>query len=71
MNILALLPIIEALTQADKKVDDVDYFELTLIYPTSVCRSYDQLTKFITKETINNFCKVPADAAPWTIHGLW
>ncbi|VDM95324.1 unnamed protein product [Onchocerca ochengi] len=63
MNILALLLITASLIHGNiEKDDNFDYFELTLIYPTSVCR---------TQETINDFCKVPVDAVPWTIHGLW
>lgn len=72
MNILALLPITAALAHVNtEKVGGFDYFELTLVYPTSVCRAYDGPTRSIAKETTNDFCKVPVDAAPWTIHGLW
>ncbi|CAG9533850.1 unnamed protein product [Cercopithifilaria johnstoni] len=70
MNILTVFPIAMAL--ADMVIEEVgnfDYFQLTLIYPTSACRAYyDRSTKFIAMES---FCKVPVDAAPWTIHGLW
>ncbi|VDO33228.1 Uncharacterized protein BM_BM4983 [Brugia malayi] len=72
MIILVLLLKATALAHMNiAKVDSFDYFELTLIYPTSVCHAYGGATKFIVKKTIDNFCKVPADAASWTIHGLW
>uniref|UniRef100_A0A0R3RYD0 Ribonuclease T(2) n=1 Tax=Elaeophora elaphi TaxID=1147741 RepID=A0A0R3RYD0_9BILA len=71
MDIIALLSLTTALTQMNIEKGDFDYFKLALIYPTSVCHAYDGPTKFIAKEMINDFCKVPVDAAPWTIHGLW
>ncbi|KAL3985665.1 Ribonuclease T2 family protein [Acanthocheilonema viteae] len=72
MNLLALLLIAIVLAHTDiEQVGDFDYFELTLIYPTSVCHAYNQPARFIAKETINDFCKVPVNATLWTIHGLW
>ncbi|MCP9264565.1 hypothetical protein DINM_022677 [Dirofilaria immitis] len=73
MKILTLLPIATALVHRNAEKDgNFDYFELALIYPTSICRAYNGPTKsFITEEMVNNFCRVPIDAAPWTIHGLW
>uniref|UniRef100_A0A1I8EMF1 Sema domain-containing protein n=1 Tax=Wuchereria bancrofti TaxID=6293 RepID=A0A1I8EMF1_WUCBA len=68
MIILVLL--LKAAAHMDvAKVDSFDYFELALIYPTSVCHAYGGATRFIVKKTIDNFCKVPVDAASWTIHG--
>lgn len=72
MNQLGLLITTTVLIYADvEKVRDFDYFQLILIYPTSLCRSYDQSAGFIGKRAVDDFCKVPVDATPWTIHGLW
>uniref|UniRef100_A0A1I7VSL4 Ribonuclease T(2) n=1 Tax=Loa loa TaxID=7209 RepID=A0A1I7VSL4_LOALO len=71
MNILTLLLATAVLAHMDiKKVGNFDYFELTLIYPTSVCRAYNAPTRFVAEET-TNFCKVPVNTFSWTIHGLW
>ncbi|VDK76326.1 unnamed protein product [Litomosoides sigmodontis] len=72
MNVLGLLITATTVTYADiEEVRDFDYFQLILIYPTSVCRAYDQFTGFISNRAVNDFCKAPVDATPWTIHGLW
>lgn len=69
---LALLLMTEALTYMyAEELVNFDFFELTLIYPESVCRAYNGPGRSITRETNGDVCKVPIDAAPWTIHGLW
>ncbi|CAD6186768.1 unnamed protein product [Caenorhabditis auriculariae] len=40
-----------------------DYFMLTKIYPTAVCRADD--------DTVPDSCEIPDGTPSWTMHGLW
>uniref|UniRef100_A0A915Q6N3 Ribonuclease T(2) n=1 Tax=Setaria digitata TaxID=48799 RepID=A0A915Q6N3_9BILA len=77
LMILRLLPlllitaIVKPMRSSVVYDDNFDYFKLCLIYPTSVCFAYDDDLKFDNKKVHENICKIPDDAAPWTIHGLW
>lgn len=42
---------------------DFQYFEFAQTYPVAVCQA--------EKTGSEKMCSVPANASPWTIHGLW
>lgn len=63
---LGLLLMTEASTYIyAKELANFDYFELTVSYPKSICRAFNK------HNGSKSSCKVPINASPWTIHGLW
>lgn len=63
---ISLLPIIGARRRKNFHrfgSSDFDYYVLTQLYPTAVCKADDAV--------MPESCEIPSGTASWTIHGLW